>query len=91
MEFNTDTIDNIFNKIKVDIIKIDIEGWELNVLFGGENIIKTHRPILLLEYYNKIMQTCGIIPSQLYSFLNKYNYKLIYDDLMGKRVYVSES
>ena len=91
VEINSDTIDNIFNNIKVDIIKIDVEGWELNVLLGGETIIKKYKPILLIEYYNKNMQTCGIIPQQLDSFLDKYNYKKIYDDSMGERVYISES
>ncbi len=34
-------------------IKIDVQGFELNVLKGGENTIKLHRPILLIESINE--------------------------------------
>lgn len=34
-EVPVDTLDNLFGKKKVDMIKIDVEGWELEVLKGG--------------------------------------------------------
>lgn len=34
----------------VDLIKIDVEGWELEVLKGAIGTIQTHRPILLIEF-----------------------------------------
>lgn len=37
---------------KVDFIKIDVEGHEGEVLHGLENTIKTHRPVLALEWNN---------------------------------------
>jgi len=37
-----------FNSI--GLIKIDVEGWELEVLKGAIDTIKTHRPILLIEF-----------------------------------------
>jgi FkbM family methyltransferase len=38
----------IFNSI--GLIKIDVEGWELEVLKGAIDTIKNHRPILLIEF-----------------------------------------
>ena len=32
-----------------DLIKIDVEGWELNVVRGAEDTIKKHRPLLVVE------------------------------------------
>jgi hypothetical protein len=32
------------------LIKIDVEGWELEVMKGAIGTIKQHRPILFVEY-----------------------------------------
>jgi FkbM family methyltransferase len=34
----------------ISLIKIDVEGWELEVLQGAVNTIKQHQPILFVEY-----------------------------------------
>jgi FkbM family methyltransferase len=34
---------------RVDVIKIDVEGWESSVLEGASEIIARHRPILYVE------------------------------------------
>ena len=33
----------------VDLVKIDVEGGELDVLRGGKTLLKTYRPHLLVE------------------------------------------
>ena len=38
-----------FNFNNVGLIKIDVEGWELEVLKGAVNTINKHRPIMLIE------------------------------------------
>lgn len=46
------TIDNLFVELcieKVDLIKVDTEGAEIQVLRGGNEIIKKFKPILALE------------------------------------------
>ena len=42
------TLDS-FNFSNVDIIKIDVEGYELEVLKGAEHTIKTNRPFIQIE------------------------------------------
>lgn len=37
------------NEEIVDFIKIDVEGYELEVVRGGEKLIKTTKPILVIE------------------------------------------
>jgi len=44
----TDTLDNIYTGVP-SIIKIDAEGAELDVLRGGLNTLKKHKPVLLIE------------------------------------------
>ena len=45
-----DTIDNLARELPVpDFIKIDVEGYQLEVLRGGEHYLKTHAPLLMAE------------------------------------------
>ena len=37
----------------MDLIKIDVEGYETNVLKGGSSIIKKSSPIILMESLNQ--------------------------------------
>ena len=47
IKVNVKTLDSF--QLKPDFIKIDVEGWEYQVLLGGEETIKNARPILLIE------------------------------------------
>lgn len=45
-----DTIDNLTRELAVpNFIKIDVEGYQLEVLRGGEDCLKTHAPLLMAE------------------------------------------
>ena len=45
-----DTIDNIFRELSApDFVKIDVEGYQLEVLKGGEYYLRTHAPLLMAE------------------------------------------
>ena len=77
VEVEIDTLDNIFynNNIKVDFIKIDTEGYEYNILKGGEKTIKKYKPIIQLEYNLTNMKQCDINPEQLLNYINELGYK----------------
>lgn len=42
------TLDS-FNFTEVDMIKIDVEGYERDILLGAEKTIKTNRPVMAIE------------------------------------------
>ena len=45
-----DTIDNLIRELSApDFVKIDVEGYQLEVLRGGEHYLKTHAPLLMVE------------------------------------------
>lgn len=53
--FPTITVDKALdNNEKVDFIKIDVEGAELEVIKGAENTIKNHKPSILIENHDFI-------------------------------------
>lgn len=47
------------------ILKIDVEGFEHEILLGAKKFIKKHKPIIIIEIWNK----------KTIDFLNKMNYK----------------
>ncbi len=56
---------------KASVIKMDIEGSELNALIGAENLIRTNRPRMAICIYHNNKDIIDI--SQ---FLKKFDYKL---------------
>jgi FkbM family methyltransferase len=47
------------NEERIDLIKIDVEGFELKVLEGARTIIKQHKPRLLVELHPGFIQNYG--------------------------------
>jgi hypothetical protein len=41
-------------KNKISVVKIDVEGYELHVLKGMEDIIWIHRPVIIVEIWERI-------------------------------------
>lgn len=41
--------DEVLAEARVDLIKIDVEGWELEVLRGAKDVLAHHRPLLYVE------------------------------------------
>lgn len=57
-------------KLQCDILKIDVEGFELDVLKGSLNTIRNHKPKIILETHTKkLRQECN-------DLLNKEGYRL---------------
>ena len=78
---NTDTLDNLFLKKNIDLIKIDTQGSEHEILEGGLNFIKQNKPLLFLEtwsfeYYENIK-----LFDQIIAQLRTVNYELYGLDL----------
>ncbi|MFA9289697.1 MAG: FkbM family methyltransferase [Solirubrobacteraceae bacterium] len=71
------TLDNLITDINVDVIKINVEGFEYFVLLGAKKIISKFKPIIFMEYspnlYEKINQGMS---RELYDFIKSYNYSI---------------
>lgn len=66
-----DTLDNWFQSKKlsqIDLIKIDVEGFELNVLKGGSESIKKYQPKLFIELDDNNLKNVGNNASELILF-----------------------
>lgn len=59
---------------RVDFIKADIEGGELGLLRGGENLLKTFRPSILIEIVDIHCRRFGHAPQDVYQYLVERGY-----------------
>jgi len=53
----------------VDLIKIDVQGWEFEVLDGAQNLIKRDRPWVVFEVNQDIDTCCELMESLGYETL----------------------
>ncbi|WP_373493944.1 FkbM family methyltransferase [Aquiflexum sp.] len=88
-EIKLDTLDNqmqLFNCNQVDLIKIDVEGAELQVLKGAVNTLKKHKPYLMIEINREACLAGGYEPEEIFELLRPMGYTFEKIGLRGKRI-----
>lgn len=63
---------------KIDYIKIDAEGFEVEVIKGGIQLVKRDKPFIHVEVKGKVLQKQGLISTDIENFFNSIDYKLCY-------------
>lgn len=88
-KIKTIKLDN-FIKEKVNLIKIDTQGWEPKVIMGAKKIIERDKPIIFFEYWPEGMKEAKLNAKWMMQFLEKIYKKifLINDEL---NIYNSKS
>ena len=59
-------------------MKIDVDGFEMNVLKSSIKTLKNMKPVIFMEYAPYLFYENGFSPKEFFNFLKKYNYR-IYD------------
>lgn len=80
VKVNIKKLDNIFHELgmlHLDLVKIDVEGYELHVLKGGERTLRMYKPILFIEVDNDHLQAHGYSAVELIGFLKELGYNSI--------------
>lgn len=88
-----DTLDNqlnLMNTGSVDLIKVDVEGAELQVLKGALNTLKKHKPYLMIEINREACLAGGYEPEEIFELLRPLGYTFEKIGLRGKRVPVNQ-
>jgi FkbM family methyltransferase len=73
----TDTLDNTTSRLsigKVGLIKIDVEGHEMNVLKGAQRLLSNLKPKLFVEIGHARLIRRNTSPNELLSFLENLGY-----------------
>lgn len=72
-----DTLDNFVRQKRVKdikLIKIDVEGSEINVLRGSRKVIDKFHPLIFLELNKPVLENIGSSVQEIYSFLSSRCY-----------------
>ena len=74
IEVPIDTLDNIFLSLHPSLLKIDVEGFELNVLNGGHDVLKSSELKAIIIELNDSGNRYGITDEEVHDFLLSYNF-----------------
>lgn len=67
-----------FNLENVDLIKVDVEGFEQNVLIGGEQTIRKWKPTIIVEQKRDMSLRFGIPKMGAVAYLEKgFGYRVV--------------
>lgn len=62
----------------IDVIKIDVQGWEKKVLIGCRNILQTYKPLLIVEFEWFQLKKTNTTCKELFDFIRNQNYYIFY-------------
>ncbi len=57
-------------------MKIDVEGFELSVLYGAKDFINKNQPYIVIEIVKDFLSRDNVNYQDYINFLNEVNYKL---------------
>tara|TARA_B100000212_G_scaffold198365_1_gene149678 strand:- start:2584 stop:3219 length:636 start_codon:yes stop_codon:yes gene_type:complete len=76
LEIEIKTIDT-FNLPNIDYIKIDAEGYEIEVVEGAKKLIEECKPFIHIEAKKKVMKKQNITMEQIEELFKRINYKQV--------------
>lgn len=77
----TGTVDDVLkNCPRLDFIKIDVEGFELEVIRGAHRTLAAHRPVVYFEFVQNFADERGFGFEDFEALLGRYDYVLKWVD-----------
>ena len=77
IQVKTEKLDTLFDKnTPIDLIKIDVEGGELNVLEGAVETIRRTRPIIIFEHGLGASEFYDSSPEKVFALFAELNYNI---------------
>ena len=77
---STRSIDSVIDEVgceKIDMMKVDVEGYEAEVIDSAANSLAAHRiNTIALDYHGDILRNRGIDPMSIDAMIRKHGYRL---------------
>lgn len=70
------TIDELASDRRLDVLKLDVEGSEIDALLGGTETLRRDRPLILLEAEDERLASQGRTKDDLRAILTELDYEL---------------
>lgn len=77
------------NALAPSLIKIDVEGGEMDVIDGAKRVIKKRMPIIVVEYSENTSRDAGYDRIEILNALEKFGYKVygLSSEVVSARLY----
>jgi FkbM family methyltransferase len=63
------------DKSKIKLVKIDVEGWEKFVLYGGKDFLVNYKPIVMVEFTEENTFNAGYPVYEIYDIMQGFGYE----------------
>lgn len=74
-EVDVERLDDVLSDVKdVHVIKMDVQGFEMNVLRGAAGVLEKHKPAILLELWPEGLARTGSSAREVLEFLARMGY-----------------
>lgn len=75
LEVEVGALDALMGGLRPDLIKVDVQGWELKVLRGMENLLRAAGPVgIYLEVCPGLLRRAGDGPAELFDYLGSLGF-----------------
>ena len=61
---------------RIDLIKLDVDGYEIDVLRGSAQTLRRFRPVILMEYAPYLLSEFGVEVDDVLGFLGELEYRV---------------
>ena len=87
LKIPTQRLDTLSLDRPIDFVKIDVQGWEIEVLKGMSGLIRAdQRPIIMCEIHKQFLEVAGASVRELGQLLLDYHYELCFPRRRGERI-----
>ena len=77
IQVKTDLLDNVIPKdLVIDLIKIDVEGAELQVLLGASEIVEKYKPLVVFEHGLGASEHYGTTPELVFEYFSSKSMRI---------------
>jgi FkbM family methyltransferase len=71
IEVEVARFDTLVPDMEPDFVKVDVQGWELNVLKGMESVLRNSKPLVYVELWPDGLERAGSSPLELFRFIKE--------------------
>lgn len=71
------TLDDLLGRSRIDVLKIDVDGFDGRILDGAHQLLRASRPLVLFEWHPRLYERAGNDWQQPFAVLSAADYSIV--------------